>query len=124
MADTCEVVALGREDVCLEPKKVITSYDSLQLGKAVESLEDAKLDLPGPAMSALIDATLTMIAQVQKNQFTELGVVLATLDVSGVGDDKKKTVQSAVGALTSAVKKKEASPAAQSLIKLTKELCK
>ena len=28
MAKYCEVVALGREDVCLEPKKLLTAYDS------------------------------------------------------------------------------------------------
>ena len=30
MAKTCEVVALGRDDVCLEFKKLLTSYDELQ----------------------------------------------------------------------------------------------
>ena len=40
MAKTCEIVALGREDVCLEFKKLLTSYDQLQLDKAREALAD------------------------------------------------------------------------------------
>lgn len=30
MAETCEVVALGREDVCLKPKKLLTAYEAMQ----------------------------------------------------------------------------------------------
>ena len=42
MALTCEVVALGREDVCLEYKKVLTSYDILQLGKTKDALAEER----------------------------------------------------------------------------------
>ena len=30
MAKTCEVVALGREDVCLTPKKLLSAYEKMQ----------------------------------------------------------------------------------------------
>ena len=44
MAETCEVVALGREDVCLEYKKVLTAYDNLQLSKSKTALTEAQED--------------------------------------------------------------------------------
>ena len=40
MAETCNVVALGREDVCLEPKLLMTAYDKLQLEKALASTKE------------------------------------------------------------------------------------
>ena len=40
IAATCEVVALGREDVCLEPKKLLSSYDNMQLEKARDTTNE------------------------------------------------------------------------------------
>jgi len=38
MAKVCNVVALGREDVCLEPKKPPSAYDKVLLNKELDTL--------------------------------------------------------------------------------------
>ena len=38
MAATCEVVAMGREDVCLVPKSQLSAYNKLKLNEALEDL--------------------------------------------------------------------------------------
>ena len=130
MAETCEVVALGREDVCLEPKKLITSYEALQLSKAAGELRDAAAGVGDGSLTALLDATLRLIALVEKNQFDEMKAVLKGLDAKevlgrGESEGKKKAAKEAAAALKAleaAVQKREASPAARSLMKLAPAL--
>ena len=130
MAETCEVVALGREDVCLEPKKLITSYEALQLSKAAGELRDAAAGVGDGSLTALLDATLRLIALVEKNQFDEIKAVLKGLDAKevlgrGESEAKKKAAKEAAAALKAleaAVQKREASPAARSLMKLAPAL--
>jgi len=136
MADTCEVVALGREDVCLEPKKLISVYETMQLGKAADALQDTRADdtSASPEVLRILDGALKLIELVQKNQFSEMESVLASLDTGAAlstamaeGGDAKKlamTVKSSLAALSTAVSKKEASPGAQALVKLSNAMCK
>jgi hypothetical protein len=53
MAKTCEIVALGREDVCLEFKKLLTAYEELQMTRLLESLEGSDSEVKGLAQSVL-----------------------------------------------------------------------
>ena len=39
MAKVCNVVALGREDVCLEPKKPPSAYDKVLLGRELDTID-------------------------------------------------------------------------------------
>lgn len=60
MADTCEVVALGRDDVCLEPKKLISSYETMQLTKAADNLAEPRPWL-SPEAAGLLQAAQRLI---------------------------------------------------------------
>ena len=44
MAKVCNVVALGREDVCLEPKKPPSAYDKVLLNKELDTIDAASTD--------------------------------------------------------------------------------
>jgi len=131
MADTCEVVALGREDVCLEPKKLLTAYDQLLLDKARAALEETAESV-SPRASPLIKAVLALIPLTESNRFSDIIVALAPLKEGSsistlVAEDPAlkplaTAIQASVSALTTACKKGEASPAARALIKLTKDV--
>eukprot|EP00548_Thalassiothrix_antarctica_P017860 CAMPEP_0194187404 /NCGR_PEP_ID=MMETSP0154-20130528/50744_1 /TAXON_ID=1049557 /ORGANISM="Thalassiothrix antarctica, Strain L6-D1" /LENGTH=177 /DNA_ID=CAMNT_0038907089 /DNA_START=170 /DNA_END=703 /DNA_ORIENTATION=- len=45
MAKVCNVVALGREDVCLDPKLLPSMYDKVLIERAVNSLDDDNIVL-------------------------------------------------------------------------------
>ena len=127
MANTCEVVALGHEDVCLEPKKVLSAYEDMQLGKAIDTLGQAGLDTSNADLRNLIEAAAKMIAMVKGNDFGAIEAMITALDAAmldraTMGTDTRKAVQSSLSALDTAARKKEASPAAKSLVKLTTEL--
>ena len=132
MANTCEVVALGREDVCLEPKKLISAYEDMQLGKAIETLGQAGLDTSNADLRNLIEAAAKMIAMVKGNDFGAIEAMITALDAATLDrattsecpltTESRKAVQSSLSDLDTAARKKEASPAAKSLIKLTTEL--
>ena len=132
MADTCEVVALGREDVCLEPKKLLTSYESMQLDKWTGELDEIR-GIKDPELIRLVEVTLQMIAAVKKNQFGEVEAALAGLDAAAAlervaTDDEQqklaKAVKQSLAALGASAAKKDASPSARLLIKLSGDLCK
>ena len=75
MAKTCEVVAVGRDDVCLKPLKQLTSYDELRLAKAGDSLKGA-----GITGTPATDEAIKLIELVQSREWsalaTELGLSL------------------------------------------------
>jgi hypothetical protein len=75
----------------------------------------------------LIEAAAKMIAMVKGNDFGAIEALItaldaATLDRATMGTESRKAVQSSLSALDTAARKKEASPAAKSLVKLTTEL--
>ena len=73
MADTCIQVALGREDVCLIPKQLLSAYDSMLLDKQLEQLPSGL----GADAGVLVDATRRMIPAIKVNDFTSIGVEAA-----------------------------------------------
>ena len=68
-----------------------------------------------------------MIAMVKGNDFGAIEAMITALDAAmldraTMGTDTRKAVQSSLSALDTAARKKEASPAAKSIVKLTTEL--
>ena len=149
LGKTCAVVALGREDVCLEYKKVLTAYDLLQLGKAKDKLDD--LDSENPSLQKLRDSLSAFLPDVEANDFTKVQetkahtlapplnlmqsyrshfepsqisqletAVPAIVAASAV--DKKLKADAA--ALENRCKEREASPVARATIKLVDDLVK
>jgi hypothetical protein len=109
MASTCEAVAVGREDVCLEPKEPI------------------RLDTDNDDLRNLIELAAKMIGMARGNQFGDIEKTIEALDAAAldratVSVEGKKELKSSLSALESHARKREASPAAQSLVKLTTDL--
>merc|ERR1740115_585445 len=98
MAKTCEVVALGREDVCLEFKKVLSSYENMQLAKALEELEGSGSEVKG-LVQGLLDTDWSGL------QAKLVSPEVANLDVK---------------ALAAAVKKQDTGAATKAVLKLAK----
>ena len=131
MAKTCEVVALGREDVCLEPKKLLTAYDQFQLDKAKSCLMEPRAGL-SEELTAILAQVGAFAPLIEQNEFKELKKAAAAFDASklaelagnpvqqGLIDDIKKDASK----LSSAVKAGdlEASPIARAIIKLANDL--
>ena len=131
MADTCIQVALGREDVCLVPKKLLSAYDSMLLDKQLDDLADR----PGLGAdaSALLASMRKMLAAVKVNDFSTIMTELASLEArlaqlgSSAGTDALaadlKAVLAGVGALNKELKRPrpelESGPVAKILIKLS-----
>ena len=85
MAETCEVVALGREDVCLEYKKVLTAYDTMKLADATQAL-DALIGSPSAAaVRPALEAVRALVPLVETGRLAE---VQATLKAGLVGPDE------------------------------------
>lgn len=132
MARTCEVVALGREDVCLEPKKLLTAYDELRLAKAIERLQDQQAYAANEELRALLAAGEELIGLLRANRFDQIlgGAVpklqQAPLDTLAGGDSARvkraAAVRKDVAALAAASKKGEASPTASVVLKLCNDL--
>jgi hypothetical protein len=115
MASTCEAVAVGREDVCLEPKEPIST------------LGVARLDTDNDDLRNLIELAAKMIGMARGNQFGDIEKTIEALDAAAldratVSVEGKKELKSSLSALESHARKREASPAAQSLVKLTTDL--
>ena len=129
MAETCEVVALGREDVCLEYKQVLTAYDKLKLSAAREELDEPRANLDSKLV-VILGTTSAMIKLIEKGAFVELEDVLNAFDVSALaflakGDDQLKRAQDIekdVKAVITTVKSRDASPIARATIKLASDL--
>jgi hypothetical protein len=105
MASTCEAVAVGREDVCLEPKEPISAFENMHL----------------------IELAAKMIGMARGNQFGDIEKTIEALDAAAldratVSVEGKKELKSSLSALEGHARKREASPAAQSLVKLTTDL--
>lgn len=120
MGKTCAVVALGREDVCLEYKKVLTAYDLLQLEKIKDSLSDLQ---SGDAVAQkLIEDLLKLLPFVEDNNFGEIDKAIPSIVSSASSLDKK--LKADVAALENRCKEREASPVARATIKLAQDLVK
>ena len=125
MAETCEVVALGREDVCLEFKKVLTAYDELQLGKAKSSLADSLEFVSDAGIKTLLTSLDDVIGMINRNEFDTLVIATKALDVTPLSkaDDKKYSkVTADLAAVVARAKEKEASPIARATIKLATDV--
>jgi hypothetical protein len=108
MADTCIQVALGREDVCITPKKLISSYEGMQLDKQLEDLTDPRPSLD-PEILMVLESTAKMIPMLKKNDFTgielELSkVALSEAQIRASGKDTK-AIQSAIDSLSKEFKR-------------------
>ena len=131
MADTCEVVAMGREDVCLEPKKLLTAYDQLLLGKAKEALAEPRASRLDPSIKSTLAYAVECVSLVERNGFDELGAAMRAFDevpleqLAGSSADmasQAKAVRASVSSVASAAKKREASPVAKAMVKLASDL--
>lgn len=137
MAETCEVVALGREDVCLEYKKLMSSYDQLQLERVAAALDEqiGYGEARAPLLPSL-RAIRGLIAPATANQFADVAAALVkpplaelTPTVMGLaGSDSAQqkraaAIKAALKALGTASKEKQSGPTAQALVKLGKETC-
>ena len=118
MAKTCEVVAVGRDDVCLKPLKQLTSYDELRLAKAGDSLKGAGT----PAT----DETIKLIELVQSREWATLAAELGCkpLDRPEAAPTKCGTSVGGldVTKLSAAVSKKDPSLMTEALVKLAASL--
>ena len=127
MASTCEAVAVGREDVCLEPKEPLSAFENMELGRAIITLGVARLDTDNDDLRNLIELAAKMIGMARGNQFGDIEKTIEALDAAAldratVSVEGKKELKSSLSALESHARKREASPAAQSLVKLTTDL--
>lgn len=151
LGKTCAVVALGREDVCLEYKKVLTAYDLLQLGKAKDKLDDleSSLDSAAASLKELRDNLSAFLPSVEANDFNKVcespcwplrtPIKMITCEhesthtitqlekavpaiVAAAASDKKLKADAA--ALENRCKEREASPVARATIKLVDDFVK
>jgi len=97
MAKTCEVVALGRDDVCLEAKPQLSAYDKRLLERALEESS------PGPVRALLVT--------VYETSWDGCAAELA----GGAADSLDK---GAAGALKAACRSKDPAGAAKAVLKL------
>ena len=119
MAKTCEVVALGREDVCLEPKKVMTAYDSMRLGKANAELAEALTFYSSDeGKKKVLEDTRRLIPLLEANDLAKLADEAAQSSLGGTTD----AVRADLKELDKRCKRDEASPAAEAMLKLAKDV--
>ena len=118
MAKTCEVVAVGRDDVCLKPLKQLSSYDELRLAKAGDSLKGAGT----PAT----DEAIKLIELVQSREWAALATELGckAQDRPEAAPTKCGTSVGGldVAKLSAAVSKKDPSLMTEALVKLAASL--
>ena len=105
LAKSCEVVALGREDICLEPKKPPSAYEQLQISRALEDLEGSS----GPG-AAKAKALLQAVSSADWDVCSE-----ELVDPAGLS-------KGLVEPLKAACKKKDGPSAAKAVLKLANEL--
>jgi hypothetical protein len=106
MADTCIQVAIGREDVCLVPKKPISSYESMQLDRWADELAAPRSSIGRPA-GKIVESTAHMIEMVRKNDFTGIERELANLqaNLADLGGGDAKAIQACVDTLAKEFKR-------------------
>ena len=120
MGKTCAVVALGRDDVCLEYKKVLTAYDQQQLSKVTDSLSD--VTSTDATTQGLIDGIRKLMPLVSDNNFGEIDKAVPGVVAAASSLDKK--LKDDAAALQNRCKEREASPIARATIKLAQDLMK
>ncbi len=112
MADTCEVVALGREDVCLTPKKLLSAYDTLLLQKARDALDSATVE---PQARPVVAGISRLAARLMESDWQGFDNDLGGLTTG----DAAASVPT--GALAAAAKKRDAPATAKELLKMCNE---
>ena len=129
LAETCEVVALGREDVCLEYKLVLTAYDKMQLDKSITAMGD--MSSSNTVMASLLGEASRFLTLINKNAWDELGAGAKAFDLAALeqlagsnADLVKKSgaVKKDVAAVQSAAKSRDASPIARATIKFANDV--
>ena len=111
MAKTCEVVALGREDVCLQPKSMLGAFDKMKLDKALDEMS-----------SALESADETQRAKLVKAQTLVRAVTTADWDACAraLADESSADLLGASAKpLKVACRERDVTAGAKALIKLT-----
>ncbi len=118
MAKTCKVVALGREDVCLERKLVLTAYDNQQVEKAKGILSQGS--------GTMVDAARTVLEATEVGDLKSCTKTLKSsfgkeaLEALGLDFENFKLLKADVYAASQACKNKDdPSPAARAAIKLS-----
>ena len=122
MGETCNVVALGREDVCLEPKLLMSAYDKLLLDKALASTNDIVESGVAAPLVPLTKAVQALFPLVETGAYSALEKSLVAINaqiteiVAANPDLKPKLTsfkKSGLDPLRSAGKTGEASPTAR-----------
>ena len=109
MAKTCEVVALGREDVCLQPKSMLGAFDKMKLDKALDEMS-----------SALESADETQRAKLVKAQTLVRAVTTADWDACARAlADSPDLLGASAKPLKVACRERDVPAGARALIKLT-----
>ena len=106
MAKTCEVVAMGREDVFLKPKRLLSAYDRLLLGKEIDVWRDRSGDQAG-----------TVLALLEAVDSSNLDAASALLGEGGIPRSNKAGAE-----LQKACKKGDGADAAKAALALSKSL--
>ena len=120
MAKTCEVVAAGREDVCLKPLKMLSAYDEMRLRKASDALKAAGSSTPAS------DEAVRLIGLVEAKEWATLAGELGCTQPKTPDAAPKKCVTSVAGLdvakLAAAVSKKAPALMTDALVKLAASL--
>lgn len=115
----------GREDVCLEYKKLLTAYDTMQLERKRGDIA-VLLDSATPAQQPALAAAAALFPLIEKNEFpaleTEARLILSSTWLTTTDNGLQKSVKTSAAALAGASKRREASPAARAIIKLATDL--
>ena len=109
MAKTCEVVALGREDVCLQPKSMLGAFDKMKLDSALDEMSSA-FESADDAQRAKIVKARTLIRTVTTADWD--GCMQALVDSADLLGASAKP-------LKVACRERDVPSAAKALIKLT-----
>ena len=103
MAKTCEIVALGREDVCLKELPRLSAYDQLKLRRVKEELEGE------PESNEAVARILSLVRAVESASWEDCNAQVPPSGVAWLD-------------LRSACKKKEPSAAVKALVTLANGL--
>lgn len=109
MAKICNVVALGRDDVCLDPKKLPSAYDKILLGQARDTMD-------GDAAPARKKAVL-LLAAVSNADWSTCEQELTAAAAEGILPKNKATQ-----ALQKACQSEDGPTAAKAVLELVKKL--
>ena len=85
MAKTCEIVALGREDVCLKSLKLPSTYDKVLIGRTLDKLEGSS---GGDGGRVAVAALLRSLAVADWDAFDEVLAKVSGDELSKGGGDQ------------------------------------